>query len=82
MCVIVQCEKPDNTGYFFEGEEMSLTLDDDTVPQSADVVFVVQHSDCTESVMNQLDDMAEKIYKQFKSNSEYRTQCYYIIITW
>lgn len=62
MFVAVTCDLP-NGGQMMEGENMTIT----EAPNSADVVFVIQHGDCNQGVMNKMDDILNYFERTFQS---------------
>jgi len=59
----VTCQLPDGNGKIIEGENMTLT----EVPDSADVVFVIQHGDCNREVMNKMNDIIQYFERTFQA---------------
>ncbi|ELU04621.1 hypothetical protein CAPTEDRAFT_222921 [Capitella teleta] len=61
----VRCEIESMGAEFTEGQ--NYTLEGDAVPQSADVVFILQHAECNEVVLANLKDVVDDMEKAFKS---------------
>ena len=49
---------------FIEGEDVSIDAED--VPQTADTVFVIQHSECNEQLLDKVMDIAVALDKNLK----------------
>ena len=66
----VKCKKVDNREYQDE-----LTVEGNDVPQSADVVFVIQHADCNNDMIDQLSaavgDLEQKMTQTGLTNNRY-----------
>lgn len=69
----VQCEVPLNSDKFYEGETRTLETPDQ-VPQAADIVFVVQHSDCNTDVIDKVKGVLDDMDKAFRSKGIKSTQ--------
>jgi hypothetical protein len=69
----VKCEVPISADKFYEGE--TKTLNSGEVPKTADIVFVVQHSQCNKDVVDKLkgvvDDMEKALRAEGLKNSQY-----------
>ena len=65
----VTCKKDSGE---YQGE---MTLQGSAVPQSADVVFVIQHADCNRDVVSQLsaaiDDLEQSLTQKGLTNNHY-----------
>lgn len=59
----MRCDLHDDK-HFIEGQ--NVTLEKGEAPEAADIVFVIQHHTCTQEPMEQLEEIAEKIYKAYK----------------
>ena len=49
---------------FIEGEDVEIL--EDNVPKSADTVFIIQHSECNEELLDKVMDMAKALDKNLK----------------
>jgi hypothetical protein len=52
----VSCEVPFSSDKFYEGEDK--TISGDTVPMTADVVFLIQHAGCNKDLLAKIRDFA------------------------
>jgi hypothetical protein len=60
----VRCEIESMDVQFTEGQ--NYTLEGDNVPQSADVVFILQHAECNRDVLGNLKDLVDDLERAFK----------------
>ena len=64
--VCVRCDLHEDK-HFIEGE--NITMNKGETPEAADIVFVIQHHTCTQEPIEQLQEIADKIYKAYKADS-------------
>eukprot|EP00914_Ancora_sagittata_P028296 GHVO01055748.1.p1 GENE.GHVO01055748.1~~GHVO01055748.1.p1 ORF type:complete len:433 (+),score=60.24 GHVO01055748.1:133-1299(+) len=60
----VRCEIETLGAEFTEGQ--NFTLQGETVPQSADVVFILEHAECNQEVLNKLKDVVDDMEVAYK----------------
>lgn len=62
----VRCEVPNSDEVFYEMDQITLD-DEEDIPRAADVVFVVQHSECNRDVLGKLVGLADGIDKAMRA---------------
>jgi len=62
----VRCEMANDGAEFIEGEDVEIL--EDNVPKSADTVFIIQHSECNEELLDKVMDMAKALDKNLKTS--------------